>query len=163
LIIKLDELRTKPNQKQKFSYETSEVEDIKLVSPLEIEGEISYIESEIFVKGNYRTKVGTPCVKCLKEVTVNLEGEFDGQYSEGNDFKEHIESLKKECDVKENYLDEAVNGEIDITDLVREFIILDMPPYPSCEPECDGLEEMEKYSKKDDVDPRWQELLNIKN
>ena len=163
MIIKLDELRAKPNQKEKFSYTTNEVEDIKLLSPLEIEGEIEYIENEIFVRGKYRAKVGAPCVKCLKEVAISLDGEYDGHYCEGESYKKHLSSLKKECDVKENYLDEAVHGEINITDLVREFIILDMPPYPSCEPECEGLEEMERYSKKDDVDPRWQELLNIKN
>ncbi len=162
LIIKLEELRTKPNQKEKFSYTTSEVEDIKLLSPLEVEGEISYIEDEIFVRGHYRVKVGAPCVKCLKEVAISLDGEYDGHYSEGEKYSKHMSSLKKECDIKENYLEEAVHGEIDITELVREFIILDMPPYPACEPACDGLEEMEKYSK-DDVDPRWQELLNLKN
>ena len=162
MIIKLDELRAKPKEKEKFSYTTSEVEGIKLLSPLEIEGEISYVGDEIFVRGQYKVKVTTPCVKCLKEVEISLDGEYDGHYSEGETYEKHMESLKKECDVKENYLDEAVHGEIDITELVREFIILDMPPYPTCEPECDGLEEMERYSK-DDVDPRWQELLNLKN
>lgn len=163
LIIKLEELRTKPNQTQKFSYTASEVEDVKLLSPVEIEGEISFVEDEVFVRGNYKAKVVTPCVKCLKDVEIALDGEYDGHYSDENAYKKHMDSLKKECDIKENYLDEAVHGEIDITNLVREFIILDMPPYPVCEPECDGLEELERYSKKDDVDPRWQELLNIKN
>lgn len=163
MIIKLDELRAKPGQKLGFEFEAAEVEGIKLLSPVEVEGVIEYIGDEILVRGRYRAKVATPCVKCLKEVIVELEGEYDGHYSEGDKFKKHMSSLKKECDVKENYLDEAVNGEVNITDLVREFIILDMPPYPACEPECNGLEEAEKYSQKNDVDPRWQELLNIKN
>ncbi len=163
LIIKLDELRAKPKQRMDFDFKSENVEGIKLKEPLEAYGVIEYIEDEIVVRGEYKVKIEVSCVKCLTDIAVSLQGEFNGHFSEGDRFKKHLDSLKKECDVNENYLDEAKNGEIDLVDLVREFIILDTPPYPSCEPECNGLEEAEMYSQKNSIDPRWQELLNIKN
>jgi len=37
-----------------------------------------------------------------------------------------------------------------------------MPPYPQCEPSCEDDSEIEKHSN-DGIDPRWQQLLQIKN
>lgn len=160
MIIKLDELRVKSGQRQNFEYSTTVVEDIKVVEPLEVEGVVEYVEDEILIRGSYAVKISTPCVKCLEEVVIELSGEFDGHYGEPSKYRKHLEGLSKEAEVADNYLEEAINGEINITELVREFIILDMPPYPACEPACDGLEELEKYADNG-VDLRWQELLNL--
>ena len=76
---------------------------------------------------------------------------------------QYLKSLSTECEIDKNEIyDPIENGIIDLESLVREYILLDMPPYPQCEPSCEDDSEIEKHSN-DGIDPRWQQLLQIKN
>ena len=60
----------------------------------------------------------------------------------------------------ENVYEELVNGEIDIDELVREHLILEVDPYEVCSENCQGLSEMKDY-EDDGIDPRWAQLLEM--
>jgi len=162
LIIKIDEIRASQNQRVDFDFTISKIEGLTLAAPAEIRGYAKVENEGFFVCGEYRSKLKTPCVRCLKDISLDVSGEFQGYFVESKSFKKYLNSLEAECKIDEVELGEAVDGEIDVARLVREHIILEMSPYPVCEPECDGLEEMEKY-KDDGVDLRWKELLGLKN
>ena len=74
-------------------------------------------------------------------------------------YRQYMKNLKAECEIDSNEIyDEIIDGEIDLLELVREYIILDLPPYPQCNPKCEDDSEIEKYSD-DGIDSRWQIII----
>ncbi len=162
LIIKIDEIRASKGQRVDFDFTAGKMEEITLASPVEIKG-FAEVENEgFFVCGEYAAEVITSCVRCLKEIKINISGSFQGSFVDTSTFKKYLDSLETECRIDDAEFEEAVDNEIDIVELVREHIILEMPPYPACDPECQGLEEMGEYAD-DGVDLRWQKLFELKN
>ncbi|MGB6128721.1 MAG: DUF177 domain-containing protein [Psychrilyobacter sp.] len=159
----IDQLKKRRETKFQF---TEILEDIlvegALVPKVDVNYLVELVQSEIIIRGEYTALIKTNCVRCLEEIEVTVSGEFFGNYKESKDYEEYIESLGKEAQVFDDMVEELVDGEVDISSLVRDYIILDMPQFPACEPECSGLEELEKY-RDSGIDSRWQKLLDLKN
>ncbi|UUV18898.1 YceD family protein [Fusobacteria bacterium ZRK30] len=159
----IDQLKMKRETKFQF---TETLEDILIegavVPKVDVDYLLELVEGEVIIRGEYTAFVKTNCVRCLEEIEVKVSGEFFGDYKETKDYDEYIESLGKEAQVLDDMVEELVDGEVDISSLVRDYIILDMPQFPACEPECGGLEELEKY-RDSGIDSRWQKLLDLKN
>jgi DUF177 domain-containing protein len=159
----IDQLKKKRETKFEF---TEILEDVliegTLVPKVNVDYLIELVGGEVIIRGEYTAFIKTSCVRCLEELEIEVSGEFFGDYKESEDYAEYIESLGKEAQVLDDMVEELVDGEVDISSLVRDYIILDMPQFPACEPECDGLEELEKY-RDSGIDSRWQKLLDLKN
>lgn len=159
----INKLRMKHQTKFDF---VEVLEDINIdeakVSKVEIDYLLELVEGEVIIRGEYKAYLTTSCVRCLEDVEEVVESEFFGHYKETKAYNEYIDSLGKEAQSVGNMIEELIEDEVDISSLVRDYIILDMPQFPACEPECDGLEEMEKYSNNG-IDSRWQQLLDLKN
>lgn len=161
--IKLSSFLGNLGKKIEFDYLADKIDGLKLAGKAHITGYAVDKGNFIQLEGRYEAKVLTQCVRCLKEIQLDMEGDFQGRYMDPKQYKEYLSTLKAECevDIQEEFIEEAVDGEIDVTALVGEYINLDMDPYPSCTPECEDDSELSKYMD-DGVDPRWQELLKIK-
>lgn len=159
----IDQLKMKRETKFQF---TETLEDILIegttVPKVDVDYLLELVEGEVIIRGEYTAFVKTSCVRCLEEIEIKVSGEFFGDYKESKDYEEYIDSLGKEAQVSDDMVEELVDGEVDISSLVRDYIILDMPQFPACEPECSGLEELEKY-RDSGIDSRWQKLLDLKN
>lgn len=147
----------------KFDFYIDRMEDVELEERVHIIGTAVNNNGKIKLTGHYKTKVNTQCVRCLKENVIDLENDFTATFLDETQYREYLKDLSQECDITdEEIYDEVVDGEIDLDNLVREYIILDLPPYPQCQPKCEDDSHIEKY-KDDGIDPRWQQLLQIKN
>jgi len=159
----IEQLRNKGKTRFQFS---EVLDDINIqgveVSKVCIDYQIELVQSEVIISGEYEAFVKTSCVRCLEDINIEISGEFFGDYKGSKEYELYIDSLGKEAQVHDDMVEELVDGEVDISSLVRDYIILDMPQFPACEPECDGLEELDKY-RDDGMDSRWQKLLDLKN
>lgn len=162
MIIKIDEIKACQSQTINFDFTDDKMEGIKLASPVKIKGFAEVQNDGFLVCGEYTAEIMTTCVRCLKEIKIDLAGDFQEYFLDSESFKKYLDSLEAECEIDDSGVVEAVDNEIDITELVREHIILEMTPYPACEPECEGIEELKKYAD-DGVDLRWQKLFELKN
>lgn len=157
--------KLKLERKKEFDF-LEKLDDIQIedgvVSEVDVDYRIELVEGEVLVRGGYKGDVTVECVRCLTPVKIELEGEFYGHYIGTKAYKEYLEGFGKESQVDGEMIEELVDDQVDISKLVREFMILDMPQFPQCEPSCDGLEEAKNYTN-DGVDPRWAGLLNLKN
>lgn len=148
--------------KIKFNFSVSNLEDFDLDGELQVSGTAHKINNEYFIEGKYSAKIKTQCVRCLEDIIINLEEkDFQGKFLNTQDYERYLETLSKAAEMTEEDYFEAVNGEIDITELVREEIILEIPQYPVCIPECKDDSYLQKYSN-DGMDSRWAQLLDIK-
>lgn len=159
MIIKLSEIINE--SEKKFDYVDEKIDSIDTLEGVSIRGDILKDGNKYIVKGTYKTILRLECVRCLAEIEPLVQGEFEAIYLDPKDYSKYISSLKPEEEFGKEHFEEAINSEINISELVREYIILDLSQYESCLPECNDGSEIDKYSK-DDVDPRWQQLLDIK-
>ena len=152
-----------PNQILEFDFYIDKMEDIDLKERVHVVGTAVNNNGKVEISGNYSTIVRTQCVRCLKDIEIELNNNFMGTYLDEAQYTQYLKSLNAECEINQDEVyDEIKDGIIDLEGLVREYIILDMPPYPQCQPVCEDDSEIEKYSD-DGIDPRWQQLLQIKN
>ncbi len=134
--------------------------DFELLEPVRVDYEISFIGEEIYIRGKFKTKIKTACVKCLSSYEMNLEGEIEGHYLDSKSFNEYSNSLEGEIESDMIAYEAIIEDEIDLEKLVREHLILEIDPFGLCNDECAGLDEMSDYAD-DGIDPRWMDLLEM--
>lgn len=122
------------------------------------EGEVDAIDlEEEFVHpfGGIRYRLYVQALGSELLVKGMLEQDFDLVCSRcGEDFDT---TIKVEDFVTSVQIDEK-NAEIDLTEEVREAIILNLPSYPVCDEDCPGIQQKSAALQDD----RWGALNNLK-
>ncbi|MGL5964256.1 MAG: YceD family protein [Fusobacteriaceae bacterium] len=152
---------------EKMSVDVEVIDEVTILNPIEISLELSKIEkigvgTVYQVIGTYTAEIKVQCVRCLKEIAQDISGDFKWNFLEPREYLAYIKQLKEESELDSEGLEEATNSEIDISDLIRQEIILDMDSYPACKPSCEDDSEIKKYTEKT-IDSRWAKLLDIKD
>ena len=146
----------------KFNFSVSSLEGVDLYGELHIEGKAKRLNNEYFIEGKYSARIKTQCVRCLEEIIVEMnDKEFSGKFLNSEDYERYLETLAKTAEMTEEEYFEAEGNEINVTELVREELLLEMPQYPTCVPECKDDSYLQKYSNEG-MDSRWAQLLDIK-
>ena len=168
--IELDKLE---GQFAKFahSYSADELvlddEHARLVEPPQITGRINRSGHEVRLRGRITARAEVDCDRCLKQVTVPIETSFDVTYVPASDYQEQGAAELQEEDLGISiYEDEA----IDIDELVREQVLLNIPARALCTEDCKGLcpicganrNETPCECEARKADPRWGALKDIK-
>jgi uncharacterized metal-binding protein YceD (DUF177 family) len=92
---------------------------------------------------------------------MDLKGEIEGRYLDSKSYSEYMEAYEEEeVESDMTHYESIVEDKIDLSELVREHLILELNPYGVCSEGCEGLAEKEKYAD-DGVDPRWLDLLEM--
>ena len=123
----------------------------------EIEGEVMAVDlDEEFVKafGGVRYRLSLQVFGTELLVRGHLEQDFDLVCSRcGKDFDDTI----KVDDFTQSYEIGEKTPEVDLTEDVRESIILALPTYPVCDETCPGVEQKAAMPEDD----RWGVLDNL--
>lgn len=138
------------------------IENVSILEDVSVVLDMREIAGEIFIKGKLGVRLSLQCVKCLENFEEYISEEFEVIYMSRSSYEEYEESYKAEHEYsyKEVIREKLENNFIDITKLIQEYIIVAMPEFPKCSSDCEGLKENSQY-ENNDIDPRWQQLLNI--
>lgn len=114
----------------------------------------------INVKGYVDAKINAVCDNCLKKFIYEAHADVDETYAEHTLYDEY----KDETEIKDNFFAIDLNGagEIDLTDLMYQSLILSVPNKLVCDINCMGDEEINKYIKTEIQDPRLEVFKTIK-
>lgn len=144
--------------------------DFDFSAPLHATLDIERLGTTFRMHARFETEVEFECGRCveMKQVPVvceddwvfMLRSEFDSKYA-----GEEVELLEEDLDV--TFYD---GDEIDLNEVIREAILLELPTFARCEdgdPECDAA--FERYIGEEGValqeegktDLRWAALKNI--
>lgn len=143
---------------------------------LEEEGRVAgvaHFEGELFrdgarshLRGIVTAHVELQCTRCGEPLTKQLEIPFEDVFVDASE-----EPSEDEHEIGGEALDEQLveSSEIDLTEIVREQILLDLPEQVFCKEDCRGLcaECGANLNEKDcdcgekDIDPRWAALKNL--
>lgn len=88
---------------------------------------VSRTPQGLLFEGKFKAVVATECVRCLEPFNQPLETEFNEVYA----YKSHS--------FTESGLYVPEDGNIDLSPIVREYLMLENPMKPLCRPDCQGL------------------------
>jgi uncharacterized protein len=108
----------------------------------------------ILLQVEFRAEIGLECVRCLTNFTQSLHIDFAELYAFSQRYVTDSGLLMPET------------GIIDLTPVLREYILLEIPISPLCRPDCKGLcpicgnnlNESTCVHEDDSVDPRLASL-----
>ena len=147
-----------------------DIETAKLKNVVKVEAELTKRIVQTDVKGEIFAELETECSRCLQAADLKLKIPFEAAFVMAENYTE-----AKEAELKEDDLDVSIfNGDkIDVTELVREQLLLNLPEQAFCREDCQGLCEkcganlnlIDCNCEDGEVDPRLQGLreLKIKN
>ncbi|HUD10997.1 MAG TPA: DUF177 domain-containing protein [Candidatus Saccharimonadia bacterium] len=122
------------SRQYKIAGETPNLEQVKLVQPIEGDISISRLDSGLLVSGHVQTGVELECHRCLRT--------FDRPVKVG--FKQLFQSSPGDDEFPID------NGSINVAPLIEQEIILSLPIKILCKPDCKGIETAaDKYTKVD--------------
>ncbi|HDH50082.1 MAG TPA: DUF177 domain-containing protein, partial [Nitrospirae bacterium] len=111
--------------------------EVKLEKDAGVTLKASRLGDRVFLSGRIRSEASLECCRCLKNVLLPLDINFDVEYvlftGAGAEEEEH-ELTSEELDVGF-----CRDGEINIDDIVREQVLLAVPMKPLCGADCKGI------------------------
>lgn len=147
---------------------------------LELESEAATLKNEVRaqvklkkgiaqtdVKGTIFAEVGIDCSRCLQPTENSLEIPFKAVFVTPENYTEAKEAELGGEDLEVSIFD---GDEIDLTELVREQILLNLPIQVFCREDCQGLcpkcganqNLIDCKCEENEIDPRWASLKNLK-
>lgn len=122
---------------------------------------------EYFCQGEISAKMTLECARCLGTFDLDVVGELDFIACS----QDHYDSFRSEAVDSEDYvLFEGINLVVDITDQIRQALLLCIGIKPLCSDECLGLcpvcggnLNVNKCAcDRKEMDPRWSGLADLK-
>jgi len=128
-----NEADVEQNDKVSFPEDT-----LNLTRPIKIVLHLVNTGTSVLVKGKVETEVELTCSRCLKTFKLPLSVKIEEEFSR------HIPERKggKEIELKEKdfvYPIEKDNT-IDLTEVIRQDLLLAIPIKTLCSPDCKGIE-----------------------
>ena len=113
-----------------------EDDDVKLYEPVYITITIRKSSKELFIKGKVKTCLELECSRCLENFLFYVNEQFEAYY-----IHKDQKSDKEEMELKKDDMDVSFfeGDSIDLTDVIREQILLTVPMTPVCKSSCRGL------------------------
>ena len=161
LVVGVNDIVHRPGEMREYTLELSTPEKygeamavVHEGSPLNLSLRVEGLHEGILATGEVSVAAQAECVRCLDPFDVPVQVDFQELFayspSEGDSYVVSDDTL-------------------DLEDIIRDAVVLDLPFQPVCSPECYGLdpETGEKRTgpaaepKDSDIDPRWRELEKL--
>ncbi|MCY7377056.1 MAG: DUF177 domain-containing protein [Pyrinomonadaceae bacterium] len=144
-----------------------EGEEAKLKNTVKVQGKLTKGIVQITVSGEIFAEIEIECTRCLQPIEQKLHVPFRTEFITAENY-----TAAKEAELQANDLDAAVfeGDKIDLTELVREQILLNLPEQIFCKEDCRGLCDQCSANRNlidcncnnKEIDPRWAALKNLK-
>ena len=173
--INISSLKDKPGASRTVSFSTDSLTGLEWEDPitqssaLEVTATVINTGSAFVVRGEVRTELELQCARCLKRFRYHLVAPLDEEYipDTSHDYADNA----LEGDEDDQFAEfSAFRGDvIDITEAVREQLLLSVPLKALCTADCLGLcpscgKELssgECSCQQEIIDPRWADLARL--
>ena len=142
-------------------------ENVRLKSDVIASGELTKQIIQTDVAGLISADAEIDCTRCLLPIEQRLEINFDVSYITADEFAEDAGGGLEGGDLDTDVFD----GEsLDLKEVVREQILLNLPVQIFCREDCKGLCQncganrnlINCSCEEPEIDPRWSALKNLK-
>jgi uncharacterized protein len=136
-------------------------DDVRFRAPIAVRLEAQQAGADVLVRGTIEGQAELECRRCLKPVTHEMAEEVLFLYREDAEPGETEDVFPLPARARE----------LDLTDAVRELLLLSLPGYMVCDEACRGFcphcgvnrNEAACDCAPDDGDNRWAALRNLKS
>jgi uncharacterized protein len=136
--------------------------------PVQAQLKIKKVGTEIVINGNILTAVELQCSRCLKDFKRKFSFPFEAIFHPIEQLKEEE---KHELDVEELDMGFYAKDELDLFDIIKEQVMLNLPMKALCNDFCKGiclrcgadLNAGDCSCSKKDIDPRLVSLKKFLN
>jgi uncharacterized protein len=170
MIIDLFEL-TEPVSDFKVELSPAEInleeESARLDKPVKIEGKVRKGIAQTDIEGRITGEIEIDCTRCLSAAKTALEFPFKVTFVTEENYTQDVEA-----ELRADDLDIAIfdGQKIDLAELVREQVLLNLPTRFFCQEDCRGLcpkcgadkNTVNCNCEEKEIDPRWSALKNLK-
>jgi uncharacterized metal-binding protein YceD (DUF177 family) len=117
--------------------------------------------NEILVHGRAHARLITECGRCLSPVSLDVACDLAALYAPGQP-RHADEEQEEDLDLDPDEPDREfyTGDEVAIDDLVRDYLLLELPMQPRCEPEC-AAPGVTHQESGEEIDPRLKPLLKL--
>ncbi len=143
-------------------------EDAKLKRAARVAGKAVKHIAQTDVEGTISAELEIECTRCLQPIDREFEIPFKAAFVTPENYTQ-----AKEAELNAEDLDVSIieGNEIDLTELVREQILLNLPEQVFCKEDCKGLCEkcganrnlINCKCEETEIDPRWKGLKDLFN
>ncbi|MDX2153537.1 MAG: DUF177 domain-containing protein [Bryobacteraceae bacterium] len=138
--------------------------------PLEVRGSAELLNNtlgEIRVRGHLKVQMEAECDRCLETAAFPLDAPFDLFYRPADTAPVHEETR---IDAGESEIAFYEGLGLELADVIREFVLLELPMQTVCSEACKGicavcgqnLNKGDCHCEQKPVDDRWAALRNLK-
>lgn len=129
--LELLKLNIEEGGSQSFQFEETSIGDLPGITLLEpVTG--SFVLSNLGIgyqlSGSFATRVSQPCIRCLDPVIQDVEFAINEMY---------LLNADKDPDQEDVFALES--DTLDVTDIVRQNLLVEVDEFPLCSPDCKGL------------------------
>lgn len=156
--ISIDDIENATNKVLEVDFEAT-IEDIPSTKPVKAHLVLKSLGDFIEVTGNVQANLLLECDLCLKEFEYKLDEEINETYAKSS----LMEEYGQETEIKEGQFVTDLEGcnEIDIYDLLYQYVILNIPNKKVCGINCNrGVFQTDEEFVEED--PRMEVFKNIK-
>jgi uncharacterized protein len=144
-----------------------EGEPVKLKDAVKIQGELKKGIAQTDVRGEISGEIEVECNRCLQDARMYLEFPFEAVFVTAENYTQEKEAELKAGDLEVSIFE---GDKLDLTELAREQILLNLPSQVFCREDCQGLCQkcganlnlIDCSCEESEVDPRWAALRNLK-
>jgi uncharacterized protein len=170
MIIDLAEIESSPRAFD-FTVPATDIDlddvDLRLNGDVRVQGEVIKRSAQLDVKGSISGSAELDCTRCLEPVPRDLNFDFAVSFVAPENFANDRE---REVAAEDLDLDVLESDRINLTEVAREQILLNLPEQVFCREDCKGLCEkcganrnlIDCKCDSDEIDPRWAALKNLK-
>ena len=144
--------------------------DCSLTENVKIKGRLTRINKEVFFAGELQTLLQVICTRCLKSFSLQIKNKIQVHFvPQVKDPLSGREVELKETDIEKEIYQE---GRIDLRDLVRDQVLLDVPLICLCQDDCKGIctvcgndfnANHCECKNEEEIDSRFAVLKNLKD
>lgn len=134
--LNIGRLRKDPGAWEEFEFtipKAEKIDGLLFVKPVQVNGRITNTGDLMNLHARVKTGVIASCDRCLDEVKLPFEFEFNEKYCHKNDYDETLmQDMESEIKILEDDI-------IDLYEAVKENLILNVPMRILCAEDCPGL------------------------
>jgi uncharacterized protein len=143
-----------------------DVENVRLLGPVHVSGEAVREADRTDVKGSIEYDAEIDCTRCLTPVGNAANFDFEVSFVTPENFASNADHEVETADLD---IDVLEGEQIDLKELVREQILLDLPEQIFCKEDCKGLcpkcgadrNLINCDCDETEIDPRWAALKDL--
>lgn len=143
-----------------------ETESVTLRGEVMMAGKVTRRIVQTDVEGEIAAEIEIDCTRCLEPVEKSLKIPFSVSYTAPENY-----TAEKEAELHGDDLDLAVSEDdrVDLKEIVREQILLNLPEQVLCQEDCKGLCQkcganrnlIDCKCEENEADPRWSALKDL--